>query len=168
MLVVVTVLAIPLSLIGWRLRVRREQQAALEAARAQVGELGGWFWKGNVNGDYNVEFNDRNVNDRQLEAIARHLRRFPGPHLDQTHYVILDLRGNPISDEGLKHLIGVRLLELNLRNTSITDNAVPTLEELDVPCLKLSNTRMTEGGVQQLRQGNAERGMPYQAYQVLF
>lgn len=168
MLVAVTVLAIPLSLVGWRLRVHRRQQAALEAAQAQVAELGGWFWKGNRKGEYNVELNDRNVTDRQLEALARHLRRFPGPYLDQTHDVILDLRGNPISDEGLQHLIGVRLVRLDLRNTPITDRAVPTLQELDVPFLVLIDTRMTESGVQQLRQRNAERGMPYQAYQVLF
>ncbi len=159
MLLAVTLLSIPLSLIGWWLHVRREQQAAIEAARAQVAELGGSFWMGNVNGDYNIELQDRNVNKRQLETLARHLRRFPGPYLDQTHYVILDLSGNPISDESLTHLIGVRLTELNVRNTPLTDNAIPVLEQLGVPYLRISDTQITDSGVQRLRQSLDDRGI---------
>jgi hypothetical protein len=148
----VLLVSIPLALVCWRLCVTRIQQHAIELARIKIAKLDGAFDKGLVDGDFYVALQNRKITDKQLIDISQDFQRFPGPWLDQRHTIVLDVSGNPITDDAVPHLVGVNFLSVNLANTRITDRSIPYLERLTLMNrLDISDTQISEAGVQRLR-----------------
>lgn len=59
----------------------------------------------------------------------------------------LSLTGCRVSDDGLKHLVGLPLERLNLAYTDITDAGLATLARLPLKLLDVSGTEVTPTGV---------------------
>ena len=154
----VFVVSIPLALICWRLRMVTIQDRAIESARTKIATCGGVLDKGLVDGDFYVALQNRQITDEQLIDIAQDFQRFPGPWFDQRHTIVLDVSGNPITDDAIPHLLGVNFLSVNLASTLITDRSIPELERLTLmKRLNISDTQISEAGADRLRESFRDR-----------
>jgi hypothetical protein len=73
------------------------------------------------------------------------------------HVRYLTLRDTRVTDEGLRHLNGMRLVHLDLRDTKVSDAGIAQLQGLtSLKLLRLQGTNITRTGVRSLRRSMPE------------
>jgi hypothetical protein len=135
-LVLFLVVALPLGWIGFRLRERAAQAAAVAVLEESGARVHGSFGNAEIVTFYS--------NDQFDSASLAELNKLPRLHT-------LRLRGVPVADEDLRHLEHLELTTLELEGTGITDGGLGSLSTLGrLRVLDLEDTGITDAGLNSL------------------
>jgi hypothetical protein len=117
---------------------QRQQREAFERL-SRSGAIFGWDHQDTY---YGVNFEDLDVGDAEVELL-KVFTDFDSINLDRTR----------VTDEGLRHIAGLRKLHrLNLAETRVTDAGLAHLRGLDeLKLLGLRGTQVTDAGLDHLR-----------------
>ncbi len=115
-----------------------------------IAERGGQYIEGWVFGFDFIDLSQTDVDDAKLRLLARLLEQLPGPALDQTRTIALDLSGTRITDVGVAFLQKCRIYRVDLSETKVTSKCVEYLPIHQMWYLGLSDTDVDDRAVDSL------------------
>lgn len=152
MFILTTLVAVMLAMYAYRVQAAERERKAVAGAERQIRELGGAFYRGNVNGTFYVDLRGCLVDDAALCRLARCLAEFPGPYLDQTRDLELRLSGTAVTDASIVELRGLNVSCLGLAGTKIADASVETIATFSgLWFLDIRNTGVSDAGYARLK-----------------
>jgi hypothetical protein len=118
----------------WLRNLVHDDKYFYDAARVTLGSTAAGY-----------NFN-RPFKDEDLDGMIDHLNVF-------SRFEQLDLSGSKVTDDGLRHLKGLRSLKiLNLSNTAVSDEGLARLQGIStLRELELVRTKVTKAGVDELQ-----------------
>jgi hypothetical protein len=148
----VSILALGLGIVGWRIQVAREYDLALALAGEQIRECGGSFSVGVAHENYYINLIDCNVTDERFRSMAKCFRKFSPRNIDGRGRFCMQLGNTALTDQSIPELVGLDFDTLNLSGTKITDASIPHLCKMNLGWLGLINTKISPQGVRRLKE----------------
>lgn len=139
--VVIAILCVFVGMLVFWAFVRSDKHKRQAATRARIEQLGGKIgWDGD-NHYYGAVLNGRTLGDTEVALL---------PVFDG--FLFVDLDRSRVTDEGLRHLRGMRKLRrLSLVDTPVGDDGLAHLTDLpELTDLDLSSTQVTDAGAEHL------------------